>query len=239
MLIMENKPVILIVEDDPLIAEFLVAKLEASGYRTHLATNGKEAISMAFSHCPALVLLDLGLPDIDGMEVLAALRAWSIVPVIVVSARLQDADIVLALDTGADDYIVKPINNLVLMARIRTALRKNITRMTQNTLMHQSFGGGHLCIDYDRRLVTVDGDSVHLTPIEYKILARLASNAGRVMTYAVLRRELWGPYATDNQVLRVNMANLRRKIESNSADPQYILTEVGVGYRMAECDTPT
>jgi two-component system KDP operon response regulator KdpE len=105
--------------------------------------------------------------------------------------------------------------------------------------MHQSFGGGHLCVDYDRRLVTVDGDPVHLTPIEYNILARLASNAGRVMTYTVLRRELWGPYATDNQVLRVNMANLRRKIESNSADPQYILTEVGVGYRMAECDTPT
>lgn len=235
---MENKPVILIVEDDPLIAEFLIAKLEASGYRIHLATNGKEAISMAFSHCPALVLLDLGLPDIDGMEVLAAIRAWGIVPVIVVSARVQDTDIVLALDTGADDYIVKPINNLVLMARIRTALRKNITRVTRNTLMHQSFGEGHLCIDYDKRMVVVGGESVHLTPIEYKILARLASNAGRVMTHAVLLRELWGPYATDNKTLRVNMANLRRKIEINSADPQYILTEVGVGYRMAECDNP-
>lgn len=192
---------------------------------------------MAFSHCPALVLLDLGLPDIDGMEVLAAIRAWSMVPVIVVSARVQDTDIVMALVTGADDYIVKPINNLVLMARIRTALRKNITWTTQNTLMYQSFGEGYLSIDYDKRVVTVGSEPVHLTPIEYKILALLASNAGRVMTHAVLRRELWGPYATDNQALRVNMANLRRKIERNSADPQYILTEVGVGYRMADCDT--
>ena len=231
---MENKPVILVVEDEKAIRNFLEAKLAANHYRVMTAANGAAALSMAMSHCPDLILLDLGLPDQDGMAVLAAIRQWSSVPVIVVSARQQEADIVLALDHGADDYITKPFSNSVLMARMRTALRKGTALKTDTTLLNQYFTLGGLAIDYDRRLVTVDGADVHLTPVEYRILLLLAANAGRVLTYAFFRRELWGPYATDNRTLRVNMANLRRKIEKNAADPHYVLTEVGVGYRMAE-----
>lgn len=232
---MENKPVILIVEDEAAIVDFLAAKLESGGYRTLAAANGREAISSATSHCPDLVLLDLGLPDMDGMDVLKFMRGWSALPIIILSARQQEEDIVAALDSGADDYITKPFSNSVLMARVRTALRKGVTRVDRvnKTL---SFGGGGLSIDFDRRRVSVEGQRVHLTPVEYRILTYLARNAGAVITHTTLLRELWGPYATDNRLLRVNMANLRRKIEANSADPRYILTEVGVGYRMVETD---
>lgn len=228
----------MVVEDEKAISEFLCAKLETASYRTLAAFTGREAISLAASHCPDLVLLDLGLPDIDGMEVLAELHSWSAIPVVVVSARQDENDIVEALDKGADDYIVKPFSNSVLLARIRTALRKKTAYSggAQNTVY--LFGGGELRIDSERRLAAVRGEGVHLTPIEYKILVLLARNSGSVMTYAAIRRELWGPYQGDNRTLRVNMANLRRKIEINPADPQYILTEVGVGYRMVECDAP-
>ena len=235
---MENRPLIMLVEDEKAISDFLSAKLSANDYRVLAVPTGKEAVSLAASHCPDLVLLDLGLPDIDGMEVLAALRGWSEVPVVVVSARQQENDIVCALDHGADDYITKPFNNTVLMARVRTALRKSSAAKTGHGPPKQTFGNGGLCVDQDCRLVTVEGQDVHLTPIEYKILTLLVSNAGRVITYDTIRRHLWGPYAGDNRALRVNMANLRRKIETNSADPNYILTEVGVGYRMMDSDEP-
>ena len=183
-----------------------------------------------------LVLLDLGLPDLDGMEVLAAIREWSKLPIIIVSARQNEQNIVSALDHGADDYITKPFNNSILMARIRSALRKGIAVKPDQNRLIQTFDLGRLRIDYDRRLVLEDEKEIHLTPVEYKIITILAQNAGRVITYDSLLNELWGPYSGDNRILRVNMANLRRKIELNSADPKYILTEVGVGYRMIEAD---
>ena len=229
------KPLIMVVEDEKPISDFLTATLESAAYRTIAVFTGQEAVSLAASHCPDLVLLDLGLPDIDGMDVMASLRTWSSMPIIIVSARQQEDDIVNALDNGANDYITKPFSNSVLLARVRTALRQGAPRAA-NQDNCQSFDGGKLRLDYDKRLVLLDEAAVHLTPIEYKIITFLAQNAGRVITYAALRRELWGPYAGDNRTLRVNMANLRRKLESNSADPKYIRTEVGVGYRMMESD---
>lgn len=232
---MENKPVIMVIEDEKAISDFLRTRLEADGYRVLPVFSGKEAISLASSHCPDLMLLDLGLPDIDGMEVLASIRGWSTVPVIVVSARQQEQDIVQALDAGADDYIAKPFSNSVLMARVRTALRKGAAGANARKGI-RAFGGGTLHIDYDKRLVTAHGERVHVTPIEYKLLVLLSQHAGRVMTYAAICRELWGPHVGDNRAVRVNMANLRRKIEQNAADPKVLLTEVGIGYRMVEGD---
>ncbi len=233
---MSNKPLIMIVEDDEKIKDFLRAKLQVDGYNTISVTTGKSAISLAASHCPDVVLLDLGLPDMDGMEVLHSIRSWSALPVIVISARQHENAIVKALDANADDYITKPFNNSVLMARIRTALRKGIVQKTNQTNMYQTFDGGNLRIDYDKRMVFVDGEEVHLTPLEYKMISFLAQHAGRVMTYSAICRHLWGPYGGDNCTLRVNMTNVRRKIEANSADPKYLFTEMGVGYRMLESD---
>ncbi len=231
---MKNKHVIMIVEDEDAIIEFISVKLELQGYRTLKAVNGQEAISFASSHCPDLILLDLGLPDMDGMEVLESIRSWSLVPVIIISARHEEKFIVSALDSGADDYITKPFNNAILVARIRTALRKGHMSKIKNSKLNQPFSLGDLYIDYDKRIVTVAGKAVHLTPIEYRIIVLLSLNAGTVLTHEFLCRELWGPYVNKSKALRVNVANLRRKIEKNTADPQYILTEMGVGYRMLE-----
>ncbi len=233
---METRPLILVVEDETAITDFLSAQLLASHYRVLAASTGGQAISMAASHCPDLVLLDLGLSDQDGMVVLASIRTWSTLPVVIVSARSREEDIVQALDHGADDYITKPFSNSILMARVRTALRKRLANKDGPAHTKQSFADGRLCLDYGKRLVLLDGAQLHLTPVEYKLLTLLAQSAGQVITYAFLRKELWGPYAGDNRALRVNMANLRRKIEENSADPHFLLTEVGVGYRMIEGD---
>lgn len=231
---MKNKHVIMIVEDEEAIIEFISVKLELQGYRTLKAVNGQEAISLASSHCPDLILLDLGLPDMDGMEVLESIRSWSLVPVIIISARHEEKFIVSALDSGADDYITKPFNNAILVARIRTALRKGHMSKIKNSKVNQSFSLVDLYIDYDKRIVTLEGEAVHLTPIEYRIIVLLSLNAGTVLTHEFLCRELWGPYVNKSKALRVNVANLRRKIEKDTAEPQYILTEMGVGYRMLE-----
>ena len=231
---MKNKHVIMVVEDEEAILEFLTVKLETSGYRVIKATNGTEAISLASSHCPDLILLDLGLPDMDGMEVLSAVRSWSSIPIIIVSARHEENYIVSALDNGADDYIVKPFNNSILLARLRTALRNGHIAKIKNSNVNQSFHLLQLHIDYNKRKVILDGNVIHLTPIEYKILVLLSLNVGSVLTHEFLCRELWGPYVNKSKALRVNVANLRRKIETNTAEPQYILTEIGVGYRMIE-----
>jgi len=233
---MENKPLIIIVEDEKAIRDFLSIKLTANGYRVLSAFNGNQAISLATSHCPDILLLDLGLPDIDGMEVLTTLRSWSNFPILIVSARNHEVDIVRALDSGADDYVTKPFSNSVLLARIRTLLRNSSVRKKEKPSIEQSFNSGKLCINFDKRTVKRNGELVHLTPIEYKILDHLAQNPGRVITYIAICRELWGPYVNDNRTLRVNMANIRRKIEDNPADPQYIMTEKGVGYRMLDAD---
>jgi two-component system KDP operon response regulator KdpE len=225
-----SKDKILIVEDEKGISSFISAILAASGYRTIQAYNGKNAIGMVASHSPDLILLDLGLPDVDGMDVLKKIREWSEIPVIVISARQNESEKVAALDCGANDYVTKPFGNDELLARIRTALR--IQNNIASSRKERVFKNGDLQIDYEKRYVLVGGRRIHLTPIEYRIIVLLSQNAGKVLTHDYLLRQLWGPYFCDNQILRVNVANIRRKIEENPADPGYILTEIGVGYRM-------
>lgn len=233
---MKLKDKILIVEDEQNISTFISTVLAANDFDTLIAGNGAQAMSMITSHCPDLVILDLGLPDMDGMEILREVRSWSSMPIIVVSARTHEHDKVAALDMGADDYIEKPFGTSELLARIRTAIRHTRTSL-QNGNIAQSgkFTVGGLTIDYDKHHVFVDGEDAHLTLNEFKIVALLGKYAGKVLTYDFLIKEIWGPKAkADNQILRVNMANIRRKIEKNPADPQYIFTEIGVGYRMQE-----
>lgn len=229
---MQNELLILIIEDEPGISHFMNAILSASNYKTLEVQTGKEGLSMAASHAPDLILLDLGLPDMDGLALLKTLRSWSDIPVIVVSARLHEREKVEALDLGADDYITKPFGTSELLARIRTALRHSLR--TKSSTEAPVIEIGDLKIDNDKRRVTVSGEIVHLTPIEYKILELLGRHAGKVLTHDFLIREIWGPYANENQTLRVNLSNIRRKIEQNPAEPRYIQTEIGVGYRMVE-----
>lgn len=230
---MQTKVKVMIIEDEDAISNFIATTLKANDYSPILAKTAREALSMIPSHCPDLILLDLGLPDMDGVEILKKIREWSATPVIVVSARGEEADKVEALDFGADDYICKPFGTSELLARIRTALRHSI-KNTGNAV-NEVFQTKGLRIDFGKRLVTVDGREVHLTQIEFKIVSLLAKSAGQVLTYDFIITELWGPYAVkDNQILRVNMANIRRKLEKNPGSPEYIFTEVGVGYRMAD-----
>lgn len=234
---MNDRVRVLVVEDDRIIRNFITTILNSNGYAVLHATTGQEAVSMTASHVPDLVLLDLGLPDIDGMDVLRNIRDWSDVPVIVVSARQDEHEKVDALDADANDYITKPFGNSELLARIRTALRQHAKRGDRLTAPSDTFSVNGLKIDYVRRLVSVGSNPVHLTPIEYRILVLLSHGAGKVLTHEYMIREIWGPFGSDSQVLRVNMANIRRKIEPDPADPQYILTEVGVGYRLVDAET--
>lgn len=227
---------ILIAEDESNIASFMTTILTANGYQVIRAQNGSETMMMVTSHSPDLMILDLGLPDMDGSQVIQSVRSWSQIPILIVSARTHERDKVEALDLGADDYITKPFGTAELLARVRTALRRlHINSGAQDALQTGQFSCGELTVDFDRRRVFVKENDVHLTQNEYKIVALLAAYAGRVLTYDFLIRSIWGPNAgEDNQILRVNMANIRRKIEKNPADPHYIFTEMGVGYRMAE-----
>ena len=229
---------ILIIEDEQSIARFISTILTANGYETLLARTGSEGLSMVSSNCPDLVILDLGLPDMDGMDILKSLRSWSSLPVVVVSARSHEKDKVAALDMGADDYLTKPFGTDELLARVRTAMRHTRTATGNDELARQgTYTVGDLVIDYNKHQVLVGGVNARLTLSEFRIVALLGKHAGKVLTYDYIIRELWGPRAgSDNQILRVNMANIRRKIEKNPAEPQYIFTEVGVGYRMAEGD---
>ena len=229
-----NKPLILVVEDDAPVRNLITTTLKLHDYRFLTAANGETALIEASSHNPDIILLDLGLPDMDGMEVLKTIRTWSAAPVIVVSARGQEAEKVEALDAGAGDYIVKPFGTDELMARIRATLRYT-ERMIKGSMVSDIFEVGDLRVDFGKRVVSVAGKDTHLTQIEFKILALLCKDAGRVLTYEYICRNVWGPYSSrDNQILRVNVANIRRKIEKNPAQPRYILTEVGVGYRLVE-----
>lgn len=227
---MNPKLVALIIEDEENIANFISSVLNSHDYKTIVSATAMEGLTLAASHCPNVILLDLGLPDMDGLEFLAKLRQWSDIPVIVISARSQEEDKVKALDSGADDYITKPFGNYELLARIRTAIRHSI-----KTAHSEIFQTGDLSLDFDKHSLTVSGKEIHLTQIEYKIVALLAQNAGKVLTYDKIIAEIWGPYAdTNNRILRVNMVNIRRKLELNPADPRYIFTEIGVGYRMSD-----
>ena len=235
---MEIRPKILIVEDEYRISNFMSAVLSANGYDIVTAHTGRESYSMISSHCPDLVILDLGLPDMDGIDIIKAVREWTALPIVVVSARMHERDKVEALDAGADDYITKPFGTAELLARIRTALRHTRASATSDKLSRSGiFTVGELTIDYNKHHVLIGGENVHLTQNEFKIVSLLGKNAGKVLTYDAILKELWGPAAKgNNQVLRVHMANIRRKIEENPAEPKYIFTEVGVGYRMAEED---
>lgn len=235
---MSNKYLIVIVEDEYNISSFVSAVLQANGFDTMVARNGAEAIILITSHCPDLVLLDLGLPDMDGQGIIENVRGWSNVPIIVVSARTRERDKVMALESGADDYITKPFGTSELLARIRTALRHVQLREGEQAQRQTGvFHTGDLEVDYDKRRVYVNGEDAHLTQNEYKIVALLSKYSGRVLTYDSIIKHIWGPNAKQgNQILRVNMnmANIRRKIEPSTAEPRYIMTEMGVGYRMAE-----
>lgn len=231
---MDNKPLVLVIEDEDVIQNFIGTVLNSNGYRVVKAATGHEGLVLMLSHTPDVIMLDLGLPDLDGIEVLQSIRKHSRVPVIVVSARGREQEKVDALDHGADDYVVKPFGTSELMARIRSALRHSVLSADGNASGNGKLTFGTLEIDLFRRHVALGGENVHLTPIEYKILALLAQNAGRVLTHDAIVREVWGGLTDESHALRVNMANIRRKIEVNPGTPQYILTEVGVGYRMAE-----
>ncbi len=232
---MEIRKKVLIVDDEPGICYILETVLNSSGYDVKTASTGAAALTVAESNCPDVVLLDLGLPDMDGMEVLRRLREWASVPVIVVSARGNESAKVSALENGADDYISKPFGTQELLARIRVALRHADGSTANTGVEHGQYAVGGLVIDYGKYRVYVDGVDVNLTQNEFKIVSLLGKFAGRVLTYDFLIKSLWGPNAAaDNQILRVNMANIRRKVEKVPAAPRYILTEVGVGYRLAD-----
>ncbi|UWG95651.1 response regulator transcription factor [Dehalobacter sp. DCM] len=231
---MSNKALILIVEDDERICNFMSAILTSNQYAIIKTGKGKEAIAMTASHSPDLILLDLGLPDLDGIDVLKTIRQWSEVPVIVVSARGQEREKVEALDLGADDYLTKPFGTSELLARIRTGLRHSQKIIGDSQSELPGIHVGDLEINFSKRRVTLAGNEIHLTPIEYKIIVLLSRNIGKVLTHDYIIREIWGPYTNEVKALRVNMANIRRKLEKNPAEPQYIVTEVGVGYRMIE-----
>lgn len=235
---MDIKDRVLVIEDDKSIRNFFRTVLEANNYDVLIATTGAEGYSMVTSQCPDVVILDLGLPDMDGMTILKNVRQWSSMPVLVVSARTHEKDKVAALDAGADDYITKPFGTSELLARVRTAIRHaRATVLTAEGMQTEQFRAGDLLIDYDKHRVYVGDRDVNLTQNEYKIVSLLGKYAGKVLTYDFIIKEIWGPnMQNDNRILRVNMANIRRKMENNPAQPRYIFTEVGVGYRIVDGD---
>ena len=231
---MQIRSKILIIEDEKSISYFIKTIAEANGYDTITAATGRDAEELIYSHCPDLVLLNLGLPDMDGMDILKSLREWSALPVIVVSARTDEDDKVAAFECGADDYIPKPFGTSELIARIKVALRHYNCSNNEIAKTNKVSVGG-LIIDYSRFRAYIDGRDAELTQSEFRLVALLGKYIGRVLTYDFLIKKLWGPNARpDNQILRVNMANIRRKIEKDPANPQYLITEPRVGYRLVE-----
>jgi two-component system KDP operon response regulator KdpE len=231
---MNNKPYILVVEDDKPIRNFITASLGAQGFNYIETEKGNEAIALSMSYNPDLIILDLGLPDIDGIEVVAKIREWSKTPIIIVSARENERQKIEALDKGADDYLTKPFGIGELLARIRVSLRHRTTNQTENE-NKDTFKVKDLIVDFNKRRVIINNEEMHLTPIEYKIMALLCKYSGKVLTHNFIIHEIWGSaIGNETQSLRVFMASLRRKIEKNPAQPEYIYTEVGVGYRLID-----
>lgn len=232
---MENKAVILIIEDDKVIRKFISTSLKTQGYKTIETDKGQDGLSLFMSHNPDIIILDLGLPDIDGLEIIKQIRTWSNKPIVVVSARGQEREKVEALDLGADDYLTKPFGISELLARLRVSLRHSFKLNQENQIDNSVFMLGELKIDFEKRTVELKEENIHLTPTEYKILTLLAQHAGKVLTHNFIMKKVWGTtMGNESQSLRVFMATLRRKIEEEPAQPRYILTEVGVGYRMVE-----
>lgn len=232
---MVQKLSVLVIEDEKSICDFIAKTLNASDYKAVTAGSGKEGLAILTSALPDLVLLDLGLPDMDGIDIIKQTREWSSLPIIVISARVQEREKVASLDAGADDYIAKPFGTDELLARIRTAIRHSNKIVDDKVNSTRPYSARGLVVDFGKRLVTVERKEIHLTRVEYKIVSMLAQNSGKVITYSSLIEQVWGPYADDNnRILRVNMANIRRKIEKNPGEPEYIFTELGIGYRMIE-----
>lgn len=227
-----NKPFILVVEDDAAVRNLITTTLETHDYRFHTAPTGEAAILEAVSNNPDVVLLDLGLPDIDGVEIIKKIRSWSSMPIIVLSARSEDTDKIDALDAGADDYLTKPFSVQELLARLRVTLRR-INTLQAHGIEDAVFINGDLKVDYAAGCAYLGEEELHLTPIEYKLLRLLSQHVGKVLTHTFITKEIWGS-SWDNDVasLRVFMATLRKKIEQGNDTPQYIQTHVGVGYRM-------
>lgn len=224
-------PMVLVIEDEVQIRRFLRATLMANGYRLSEAATAQEGLMQAATRQPEIVILDLGLPDLDGLEVTRRLREWTTIPIIVLSARGQERDKIAALDAGADDYVTKPFGVGELLARMRVALR-HATRTTRD-LDAAMFTVGALRVDLAQRRVSVAEQEVHLTPLEYRLLTMLVRYAGKVVTHRQLLHEVWGPgYAQQTHYLRVYMGQLRHKLETDPARPRYLLTEPGVGYRL-------
>lgn len=231
-----NKPTILVVEDDAAVRNLIVTALEAHGYRHIVAATGRAAIASAATNAPDVILLDLGLPDIDGIEVVRNVRSWTQTPIIVVSARTEDSDKIEALDAGADDYLTKPFSVGELLARVRGTLRR-LSYLRQGVEDEATFTNGDLAIDCAAGIATLAGRELHLTPIEYRLLCLLSKNVDKVLTHSYILREVWGDgQMGDIASLRVFMGTLRKKIEADPAHPRYIQTHVGVGYRMVRVD---
>ena len=234
-----NKPQILFVEDDTAVGNLIATTLETQDYQFHRAKDGQQAILDALSCRPDVMLLDLGLPDMDGIEIIKKVRSWSNMPIIVVSARSDDRDKVTALDAGADDYLTKPFSVDELLARLRVALRRVRYDSQKTSEASARYQNGGLVIDYAAGCAWRDGQELHLTPIEYRLLCLLAKNTGEVLTHNYIISEIWGgsadSAAAELPSLRVFMATLRKKLEADPGHPEYIQTHIGVGYRMIQC----
>ena len=227
-----NKPLILIVEDDSAVKNLIATALETQDYRYVTAANGVQAVLEAATKCPDILLLDLGLPDMDGVEVIRKVRSWSEMPIIVISARSEDTDKIDALDAGADDYLTKPFSVEELLARLRVTQRR-LKYIRAAAAQEAVFVNGDLTVDYAAGCARLRGQELHLTPIEYKLLCLLSRNVGKVLTHTYLTREIWGSaFDSDIASLRVFMTTLRKKIQPRPEDAQFIQTHVGVGYRM-------
>ena len=230
---MGNKPMILVVEDDAAVRNLMAVTLETRGYRYHLAQNGAEALIEATTHQPDVMLLDLGLPDLDGVEIIRKVRSWSNIPIIVISARSEDSDKVEALDAGADDYLTKPFSVDEMLARLRVALRRINSDQQAATRESNLYENGSLRIDYAAGCAYIGEEEVHLTPIEYRLLCLLAKNTGKVLTHNYILKEIWGSSsASEVGSLRVFMAMLRKKLQTGEGTQPYIQTHIGIGYRM-------
>ena len=233
---MSNKPLILVVEDDAAVRNLMSVTLDTRGYRYHLARNGAEAMIEASTHQPDVMLLDLGLPDMEGVDIIRKVRGWTAMPIIVISARSEDSDKVEALDAGADDYLTKPFSVDELLARLRVALRR-LNAEGQGSRESAVYENGGLRIDYAAGCAWMNGDEIHLTPIEYRLLCLLAKNTGKVLTHNYILKEVWGSYtASDVGSLRVFMATLRKKLQAGAEGESCIQTHIGVGYRMLRLD---
>ena len=234
---MSEKQTILVIEDERSISNFICRALTANDYKAIPAYRGKEGMSLVFSPSPDLVLLDLGLPDTDGLDILAQLRGLPReVPIIIISARDRESEKVKALDMGADDYVVKPFGVSELLARIRSALRRSDRMKLSQGIQRDVYQIKDLTVDLARHQVLLGDEEIHFTQNEFKIIELLAIHAGKVLTYDFILEHVWGPYSGSgsNQILRVNMANIRRKLKENPSDPKYIHTELGIGYRMLD-----